>query len=117
MTRPTFPESGDWWDAAYLIMWGANVPADPYPGCPLGLRGPLPRYQGCHREPRLTPSNTKFADEWLPAQAGTDAALAMAMGHVILKENYVDQRVEFFEDSSLTYTDLPFLVTLETRTV
>ena len=20
------PESGDWWDAAYLIMWGANVP-------------------------------------------------------------------------------------------
>ena len=59
--------------------------------------------------------NTKFADEWLPAQAGTDAALAMAMGHVILKENYVDQRVEFFEDFSLTYTDLPFLVTLETR--
>ena len=57
--------------------------------------------------------NTKFADEWLPAQAGTDAALAMAMGHVILKENYVDQRVEFFEDFSLTYTDLPFLVTLE----
>ena len=47
------PESGDWWDAAYLIMWGANVPADPYPGCPLGLRGPLPRYQGRHREPRL----------------------------------------------------------------
>ena len=42
------PESGDWWDAAYLIMWGANVP--------------------------LT-----------------------------------------FEDFSLTYTDLPFLVTLETR--
>jgi nitrate reductase alpha subunit len=25
--------------------------------------------------------NTKFADEWLAAQAGTDAALAMAMGH------------------------------------
>src|SRR5690625_5728982 len=20
------PESGDWWDAAYLIMWGSNVP-------------------------------------------------------------------------------------------
>ena len=39
----------------------------------------------------------------------------MAMGHVILKENYVDQRVEFFEDFALTYTDLPFLVTLETR--
>ncbi len=20
------PESGDWWDAGYLIMWGSNVP-------------------------------------------------------------------------------------------
>ena len=35
--------------------------------------------------------NTKFADEWMPAQAGTDAALAMAMGHVILKEFFVDR--------------------------
>jgi nitrate reductase alpha subunit len=36
--------------------------------------------------------NTKFADEWLAAQAGTDAALAMAMGHVILKEFFVDRQ-------------------------
>ena len=20
------PESGDWWDATYLVMWGSNVP-------------------------------------------------------------------------------------------
>jgi nitrate reductase alpha subunit len=20
------PESGDWWDATYLMMWGSNVP-------------------------------------------------------------------------------------------
>ena len=20
------PESGDWWDAGYLMMWGSNVP-------------------------------------------------------------------------------------------
>lgn len=20
------PESGDWWDASYLVMWGSNVP-------------------------------------------------------------------------------------------
>ena len=42
--------------------------------------------------------NTKFADEWLPAQPGTDGALAMAMGHVILKEFFVDRRVPFFVD-------------------
>jgi nitrate reductase alpha subunit len=28
---------------------------------------------------------------------GTDAALAMAMGHVILKEFFVDRQVEFFD--------------------
>jgi hypothetical protein len=56
--------------------------------------------------------NTKFADEWLPAQAGTDAALAMAMGHVILKEFFVDRLVPFFTDYVKTYTDLPFLITL-----
>lgn len=56
--------------------------------------------------------NTKFADEWLPAQAGTDAALAMAMGHVILKEFFVDRQVPFFNDYVKTYTDLPFLITL-----
>ena len=51
--------------------------------------------------------NTKFADEWLPAQAGTDAALAMAMGHVILKEFFLDRQVPFFTDYVKTYTDLP----------
>ncbi len=40
--------------------------------------------------------NVKFADEWLPAQPGTDGALAMAMGHVILKEFFVDRPVDYF---------------------
>ena len=30
---------------------------------------------------------TKFADEWLRPAPGTDGALAMAMGHVILKDS------------------------------
>ena len=95
-------------------QWGANVPLTRTPDAHWVSEV---RYRGT-KVVTVSPDyadNTKFADEWLPAQAGTDAALAMAMGHVILKENYVDQRVEFFEDFSLTYTDLPFLVTLETR--
>ena len=36
--------------------------------------------------------HVKFADDWLPAQPGTDGALAMAMGHVMLKEFWVDRR-------------------------
>ena len=47
------PESGDWWDAAYLIMWGSQRPGHPHPGRPLDDRGPLPRPEGRRRQPRL----------------------------------------------------------------
>ena len=55
----------------------------------------------------------KFADDWLPAQPGTDGALAMAMGHVMLKEFWVDRPVPRFEDYGKRFTDLPLLVSLE----
>src|SRR5690606_26496747 len=63
----------------------------------------------------------KFADIWLPARAGTDGALAMAMTHVILTEFYVKKQTPYFMDYVKQYTDLPFLVMLknhngETRT-
>ncbi|UPO75984.1 nitrate reductase subunit alpha [Arthrobacter sp. Helios] len=105
------PESGDWWDATYLMMWGSNIPVTRTPDAHWMVEG---RYRGT-KVVSVSPDyadNTKFADEWLPAQAGSDAALAMAMGHVILKENFVDRRVPFFEDYVVQYTDLPFLVTL-----
>src|SRR3569832_865170 len=59
--------------------------------------------------------NVKFADEWLSAQPGTDGALAMAMGHVVLKEFFVDRTVPYFADYVSRFTDLPFLVTLDAR--
>ena len=40
----------------------------------------------------------KFGDIWLHAKQGTDAALAMAMGHVILREFHLDRQAEYFED-------------------
>jgi len=108
------PESGDWWDATYLMMWGSNVPVTRTPDAHWMAEV---RYKGT-KVVAVSPDyadNTKFADEWLPAQAGTDAALAMAMGHVILKECFVDRRVPAFTDYVRQYTDLPFLVRLERR--
>jgi nitrate reductase alpha subunit len=55
----------------------------------------------------------KFADTWLPAKAGTDGALAMAMTFVILKEYYLDRRTPYFLDYAARYTDLPFTVMLK----
>ncbi|HEX6194461.1 MAG TPA: nitrate reductase subunit alpha [Jiangellaceae bacterium] len=108
------PESGDWWDASYLVMWGSNVPVTRTPDAHWMTEA---RYRG-QKVVVVSPDyadNTKFADEWLPAQPGTDAAMAMAMGHVILREFFVDRQVPFFSDYVRQYTDLPFLVTLRER--
>jgi nitrate reductase alpha subunit len=106
------PESGDWWDAGYLIMWGSNLPVTRTPDAHWMAEA---RYRG-QKVIAVAPDyadNVKFADEWLPAAPGTDGALAMSMGHVILKEFFVDRQTSYFSDYVKKYTDLPFLVSLD----
>ncbi|WP_109471294.1 nitrate reductase subunit alpha [Ornithinimicrobium cavernae] len=106
------PESGDWWDAAYLIMWGSNVPLTRTPDAHWMTEA---RYRG-QKVVAVAPDyaeNVKFADEWVAPAPGTDAALAMGMGHVILKEFFVDRETEFFADYTKRFTDLPYLVSLQ----
>ena len=106
------PESGDWWNAGYLIMWGSNLPVTRTPDAHWMTEA---RYRG-QKVIAVAPDyadNVKFADEWLPAKPGTDAALAMAMGHVVLKEFFVDRDTPYFTQYVKTYTDLPYLVRLE----
>jgi len=106
------PESGDWWDAGYLVMWGSNVPVTRTPDAHWMTEA---RYRG-QKVVVVAPDyadNVKFADEWLAARPGTDAALALAMGHVILQEFFVDRTTPYFEDYVKRYTDLPFLVRID----
>ncbi|WP_411285077.1 nitrate reductase subunit alpha [Lapillicoccus sp.] len=106
------PESGDWWDAGYLIMWGSNLPVTRTPDAHWMTEA---RYRG-QKVIAVAPDyadNVKFADEWLAPRPGTDGALAMAMGHVILKEFFVDRQVPYFSDYVSRYTDLPFLIRLD----
>ena len=108
------PESGDWWDAAYLILWGSNVPVTRTPDAHWMTEA---RYRG-QKVVVMSPDYsdaTKFADDWLAPHPGTDGALAMAMGHVVLKEFFVDRETPQFVDYCKQYTDLPFLVTLTRR--
>ena len=108
------PESADWFDAGYLIMWGSNVPVTRTPDAHYMTEA---RYRG-QKVIVVSPDyadNTKFADEWLPARPGTDAALAMSMGHVILREFFVNRQTPYFTDYVKRFTDLPFLVTLTER--
>src|SRR5688572_22533102 len=108
------PESGDWWDASYLILWGSNVPVTRTPDAHWMAEA---RYRG-QKVVVMSPDYsdaTKFADDWLAPHPGTDGALAMAMGHVVLREFFVDRQVPRFVDYCKRYTDLPFLVTLVPR--
>ena len=108
------PESADWWNAGYLIVWGTNLPTTRTPDAHFMTEA---RYRG-QKVVVVSPDyaeHTKFADHWLPAEPGSDGALAIAMGHVILKEFSVDREVPYFRDYARRFTDLPLLVTLRER--
>src|SRR5437868_10356321 len=106
------PESADWWDAAYLMLWGSNVPVTRTPDAHFMTEA---RYRG-QKVVVVSPDYsdaTKFADDWLAPHPGTDGALAMAMGHVILREFFVNRQVPYFTDYVKRHSDLPFLITLK----
>ncbi|MBS0447523.1 MAG: nitrate reductase subunit alpha [Proteobacteria bacterium] len=106
------PESADWYNSTYLIAWGSNVPQTRTPDAHFFTEV---RYKGA-KTVAVTPDYSevaKLADLWLHPKQGTDAALAMAMGHVALKEFYFDRRPAYFDDYARRYTDLPLLVLLE----
>ena len=106
------PESADWYNAGFLLLWGSNVPQTRTPDAHFYTEA---RYRGT-RSAVICPDYSeaaKFGDVWLAPQQGTDAALAMAMGHVILREYHLDRQTEYFEDYTRKYSDFPMLVKLE----
>jgi len=106
------PESADWYNSNYIIVWGSNVPQTRTPDAHFLTEV---RYKGtktCVITSDYSEAS-KFGDTWLAPRQGTDAALAMAFGHVILKEFHVDQPSEYFTDYVRRYTDMPMLVMLE----
>ena len=110
------PESADWYNSTYIIAWGSNVPQTRTPDAHFFTEV---RYKGA-KTVAVTPDYaeiSKLCDLWLHPKQGTDAALAMAMGHVILKEFYVDKRSAYFDDYARRYTDLPLLVLLKEHTM
>jgi len=105
------PESADWYNSGYIIAWGSNVPQTRTPDAHFFVES---RYNGT-KVVAITPDYSevaKLSDLWLHPKQGTDAAFAMAMGHVILREFFLDRQVPYFQDYTRRYTDLPMLVLL-----
>ncbi|MGE5546824.1 MAG: nitrate reductase subunit alpha [Solirubrobacterales bacterium] len=109
------PESADWYNANFLILWGSNVPQTRTPDAHFYTEV---RYKGA-KSVVVSPDYSeasKFADLWMAPKQGTDSALAMAMGHVILKEFHLgDRKSQYFEDYCRQTTDMPLLVRLVKR--
>jgi nitrate reductase alpha subunit len=105
------PESADWYNSSYIIAWGSNVPQTRTPDAHFFVEA---RYNGT-KVVAITPDYSevaKLSDLWLHPKQGTDAALAMAMGHVILREFFLDRSVPYFQDYCRRYTDMPMLISL-----
>ncbi len=93
---------------------GFKRAADAYPGCSLFTEV---RYKGT-KTVAVTPDYAEIAklcDLWLAPKQGTDAAMALAMGHVMLREFHLDNPSQYFTDYVRRYTDMPMLVMLEER--
>jgi nitrate reductase alpha subunit len=106
------PESADWYNAGLLMMWGSNVPQTRTPDAHFLTEA---RYKGATTIavcPDFSEAS-KLADVWMAPKQGTDAALAMAMGHVILKEYYVENPNPYFQSYAKAYSDMPMLVQLD----
>ncbi|MFZ5609094.1 MAG: nitrate reductase subunit alpha [Pseudomonadota bacterium] len=108
------PESADWYNAGFLMLWGSNVPQTRTPDAHFYTEV---RYKGA-KSVVVSPDYSeaaKFADLWLNPKQGTDAALAMALGHVVLREFHLDRQAPYFEDYARRYTDMGMLVRLVWR--
>ena len=113
------PESADWYNSGFIIAWGSNVPQTRTPDAHFFTEV---RYKGT-KTVAVTPDYSevaKLSDIWMNPKQGTDAAVAMAMGHVILKEFYFPENGErstYFDDYVRRYTDMPMLVLLKEHTL
>jgi anaerobic selenocysteine-containing dehydrogenase len=91
-------ETPDFANAKYVLNFGSNILEAAYFHNPLSQRVTEGRIDNHSKivtfDVRL--SNTAgFSDEWIPVHPGTDGAVALAMGHVILREDLQDS--EFIE--------------------
>ena len=105
-------ESADWYNSRFIAVMGSNLNM---------TRTPDTHFisEVRHAGAKLTVFSpdfsqvAKYADYWIPVNAGQDAAFWLAVDHVLLREFYVDRQVPYFVDYLKKYTDMPFLVEID----
>ncbi|HAF12390.1 MAG TPA: nitrate reductase subunit alpha, partial [Blastocatellia bacterium] len=105
-------ESADWYNSKFLAVMGSNLNMTRTPDCHFAAES---RHNGT-KMVVLAPDFSqvsKYADQWIPLNAGQDGAFWMAVNHVILKEFHHQKQTPYFLNYLKRYTDSPFLVRLE----
>src|SRR3972149_3470731 len=102
-------ESADWYNSKYIVVMGANLGMTRTPDVHFAAEA---RHNGS-KLVVLSPDFSmvsKYADWWIPLNAGQDGAFWMAVNHVILKEFFAERRTPYFEEDPKRDSAAPFLV-------
>ncbi|MCC7495926.1 MAG: nitrate reductase subunit alpha, partial [Bryobacterales bacterium] len=105
-------ESADWYNAKLLAVMGSNLNMTRTPDCHFAAES---RHNGTKMwvfAPDFS-QVAKYADEWIPVNAGQDAAWWLAVNHVLLKEFHHEKAEPYFVEYVKKYTDSPYLVELK----
>lgn len=107
--KAVFCNSGDdWFHSNLILIWGGNPFFTHIPNTHFILEA---RYNGTKVvaiSPDYMPSAI-HADQWIPVNVGSDAAMGLGLAHVIVKEKLYN------EDFLKEQTDFPLLVRQDTR--
>ncbi|PLX59662.1 molybdopterin-dependent oxidoreductase [Sedimenticola selenatireducens] len=101
-------ETADWYNGRTILMWGANSASTRIPDAHFLQEAVLNGSKMYVISPDFNSTATK-ADVFVPIKPGTDAALALSMVNVIVKEKLYD------EHNLKEQTDLPFLIRTDTK--
>ncbi len=104
-------ESADWYNARFIVSMGSNLNMTRTPDVHFIAEARTAGAKFVVMAPDFS-QVAKYADWWIPIQAGQDTALWMAVDHVILKEFYADRQVPYFTNYLKRFSDCPFLIEL-----
>ena len=107
-------ESADWYNSKFIISMGSNLSMTRTPDVHFISEA---RHNGS-KFVVFSPDFSqvaKYADWWIPVNAGQDGAFWMATNHVILTEYYAQKETPAFNAYLKQYSDSPFLVELEKK--
>lgn len=104
-------ESADWFNSKFIASVGSNMSMTRTPDVHFAAEA---RHNGTKLVVFAPDFNqvAKYADWWVPVNAGQDGAFWMAVNHVIMQEYHYQNPTPYFLDYLRQYSDAPFLVEL-----